>query len=263
MFKLLLVLIFSVFCLTQASAINGNQSSSTITDNQLIVKDFLNNLPSKPESYPINLETSEHQIWYLPNQWCKTLIDQPKDGPIEDCIVKSISNQKVAVVIVVTACEPEHCDVQYWILSGSLGLRKVPFELEGELVVTPDNQSILMGYTGFDADGFFASLLRINLKDFESEYVAACAAPVLSPSKFWIVCRDETGDVYRLSVSGGELELIHRVNLGDDFIYSDAHLAVPLQAVEFIITDNKQYLIRIVTQTRDYQEVIEEIKWVE
>jgi hypothetical protein len=131
--------------------------------------------------------------------------------------------------------------------------------LDFELVVSPDHRFLYLGHTGMDSSGYQAYLTRIDLKTLDRRMVADCAAPTLSPSKRWIVCRDASGHVHRYSIHDGSMERVHTINLGKERIYSDPHIGVNLPAVQFIDKNR----IRIVTLTADGKEDFEEAKWVD
>jgi hypothetical protein len=203
----------------------------------------------------------ERGVWRLPTTWCVARLGLPKDKPIEDCMVRELSGRRAAVVIVIKLCEHEHCEVDYWILSGRSGLRPSPIDLDFVPVVSPDSKYLFAGHTGMEPEvsGYIAYLTRVNLDTLETEHVANCAAPVLSPSERWVVCRDASGHVYRLPVQGEGFERIHTIDLGKDVIYSDAHMGVNLPPVQFI-NENR---MRIVTLTHGETEDVEEAKWVD
>jgi hypothetical protein len=203
----------------------------------------------------------ERGVWTLPTAWCVGRLALPKNKPLEDCMVREFSGRRAAVVTVVKDCEPEHCEVDHWIISGRSGLRPSPIALEHKPVVSPDNKYLFAGHTGVEppAHGYRAYLVRVTLKTLETELVAACAAPTLSPSGRWLVCRDASGNVHRLPIGGGRLERVHTIDLGKDVIYSDPHIGVSLHPVQFIKKDR----IRIFTLTAENKEDIEEAKWVD
>jgi hypothetical protein len=202
----------------------------------------------------------ERGVFYLPETWCVQRLSLPKDMVVERCTVLDVADRRVAVLIVVSNCEPEHCDANYWILSDRRGLRRSPTALDFELVVSPDYRFLYVGHTGRDPSGHTAHLTRIDLKTLKRRMVADCAAPVLSPSKRSIVCRDASGHVHRFSLPDGPLERVHTIQLGKKRIYSDAHGGLNLPAVQFIHNNR----IRIVTLTADGDEAdVEEAKWVD
>jgi hypothetical protein len=228
------------------------------------VDDFLNAIAATLKSDPKASSSerygfSSRGVWHLPSTWCVTHLGLPKDKPIEDCMVREVSGRRAAVVILIKDCEAEHCDVDYWILSGRSGLRPSPIPIEYVPVVSPDNKYMFNGDTGMGPDGYQADLTRITLETLKTEVVAACAAPVLSPSERWVVCRDASGHVHRLPIQGGRLERVHTIDLGEDVIYTDAHSGVNLPPVQFIKKDR----MRIVTLTREDTEDVEEAKWVD
>lgn len=203
----------------------------------------------------------ERGEWWLPRTWCETKLGLSKDDPIETCQVLDISSRRAAVVIVIKACEAEHCDVDYWILSDRSGLRPSPISLDFAPVVSPDSKYLYAGHTGMgpEMNGYTAYLRRVTLDTLETEQVAECAAPTLSPSERWVVCRDASGHVHRMPVNGGPLERVHTIDLGKDVIYSDPHIGVNLPPVQFI----KKNRMRIVTLTAGDEEDVEEAKWVD
>jgi len=199
-------------------------------------------------------------VFYLPETWCVQRLGLPKDMVVERCEVLDVADRRVAVLIVVSNCEPEHCDADYWILSDRRGLRRSPTALDFELVASPDYQFLYVGHIGVDTNGYTAHLTRIELKTLKQRMVADCAAPVLSPSKRSIACRDASGHVHKFSLPDGPLERMHTIDLGKERIYSDAHGGVNLPAVQFIANNR----IRIVTLTSEGdEEDVEEAKWVE
>jgi hypothetical protein len=198
--------------------------------------------------------------FYLAEAWCVQRLGLPKDMVLERCKVLDVADGRVAVLIVVSNCEPEHCDAAYWIFSDRRGLRRSPMNLDFELVVSPDHQFMYVGEVGYSPKGHKAKLTRIELKSLKQRTVADCAAPVLSPSKRSIACRDTSGHVHRFSLPDGPLKPVHTIDLGKKRIYSDAHSGVNLPAIRFIANNR----IRIVTLTHDGdEEDVEEAKWVE
>jgi len=197
----------------------------------------------------------------LPKSWCRKTLKLSKDFAFEECMVRDVSNKRAAIVIVVKGCEPEHCEVDYWIVSDKNGPRPSPVWFEDAPVVTHDRRYMFTGHTGMEShkSGYIAYLTRITLATLKTEAIASCAAPTLSPSGRWVVCRDADGHVHRLPVQGGDLERVHTIDLGKDRIYSDAHMGVNLAPVTFI----KKNRIRITTLTADDKEDIEEFTWIE
>jgi hypothetical protein len=165
---------------------------------------------------------------------------------------------------VISNCEAEHCDADYWIFSDRRGLRRSPINLDFELIVSPDHRFLYVSEVGWGPKGLFAHLTRIELKTLNLQRVAECATPTLSPSKRSIACRDTSGNVHRFSMPDGPLRPVHTLNLGKKRVYRDAHGGHGLSAVQFI--DDTR--MRIVTVTQGLQddgneEHVEEAKWVE
>jgi len=224
-------------------------------------KDIRATLKKNPKASSSKGHGFERGVWTLPTTWCVARLALANNKPLEDCMVREVSGRRAGVVIVVKECEPEHCEVDYWIMSGRSGLRPSPIDFEHVPVVSPDNKYLFTGYTGMEppAAGYKAYLMRVTLKTLETKFVAACGAPVLSPSERWLVCRDAAGHVHRMPIDGGPLERVHTIDLGKGVIYSDPHIGVSLHPVKFIKTDR----MRIFTLTSDDREDIEEVKWVE
>lgn len=197
--------------------------------------------------------------YFLPETWCIERLKVPKGVLVERCLVRDVRESRLAVLVMVSDCESEMCDAKYWIFSDRRGLRLSPVALDFELVVSPDDRFLYVGNTMNGPDGARAQLTRVDLKTLKTRMVAGCAAPLLSPSKRWIVCRDASGHVHRLSIKGGPLKRVHSINLGKERIYNDAHTGVSLHAVQFIANDR----MRIVTLTGDGEERVEEAKWVD
>lgn len=218
------------------------------------VDEFLNGIPAFLEGYGVFGNTT----WDLPTDWCIEKLDVEAETT-ERCSVREVSGRRAAVVVFVKNCEPEHCDVDWGLISGQSGLRPSPMPLDFELVISPDNKSMFSGSTGLSQEGYTTTLARFNLTTFKLEALWDCAAPVLSPSQRWLVCRDASGDVYRLPINGGRLERVHKIKLGKAQIYADPHNGVNLPAVQFI----KENRIRILTLTRSDKKIVEEAKWVD
>ena len=171
------------------------------------------------------------------------------------------------MIVVETECEPEHCEVDYFLMTGTSGPKRLPFDVDGPWVFSPNRRYLYFGSTGMGFDDekgtptgkYEAFLARLDVTTMQSAPVASCASPVLSPSKKWVVCRDAAGHVYRMPVRGGALELIHRVNLGKNIIYIDAHIGVSLHPVVFL--DAKRMQVK--TPMRDAGFKTDVVKWRE
>jgi len=202
----------------------------------------------------------DRHAFYLSEAWCVQRVDLPKDRVMERCKVLDVADGRVAVLIVVSNCEHEHCDTDYWIFSDRRGLRRSPINLDYELVVSPDHRFLYVSEVGWRPKGPFAHLTRIKLKTLSLRRVADCATPALSPSKRSIACRDASGNVHRFALPEGPLRLVHTLNLGKKRVYRDAHGGHGLRAVQFI--DDNRIRIATLMQGGD-EEDIEEAKWVE
>ena len=177
----------------------------------------------------------ERGTYYLPEKWCADRLEVPKETVIDRCLVHELAKRRVAVLIMVSDCEAEHCDAGYWIFSDRKGLRRSPTALDYELVVSPDRRFLYVGSIDMGRDGYTTHLTRMEFKTLETRYVADCASPALSPSKRWIVCRDAVGDVHRFPVPQGPLERVHTVDLGEERIYTDGHGSLGVSAVQFLV----------------------------
>ncbi|MBM64960.1 MAG: hypothetical protein CMH55_01845 [Myxococcales bacterium] len=237
----------------------------TQTDpDRVAVTDFLKTARAAAEAQNKRTPDSgygvDRRTFYLAEAWCVQRVSLPRNMVLERCKVLDVSDGRVAVLVVTSNCEVEHCDADYWIFSDRRGLRRSPINLDFELVVSPDHQFMYVGEVQSGPEGPKAHLMRIELKTMSLRRVANCAAPVLSPSKRSIGCRDASGNVHRFPLPDGPLTLVHTIDLGKKRIYSDAHSGVTLPAVRFI-ADNR---IRIVTLTQGGdEEDIEEANWVE
>jgi len=243
----------------------GTATKITKADpDRVAVADFLKTVRVEAEAQNKRSPNAGYGVgrdgFYLGEAWCVQRIGLPRGTVLERCKVLDISNGRVAVLIVISNCEIEHCDADYWIFSDRRGLRRSPIKLDFELVVSPDHQFMYVGEIQSSPEGQKAQLTRIELKTLKHRKVADCAAPVLSPSKRSIACRDASGDVHRFSLPDGPLEPVHSIDLGKNKIYSDAHSGVNLPAVQFIAKKR----IRIVTLThKGDEEDVEEAQWVE
>ncbi|MEE2779903.1 MAG: hypothetical protein VYE15_05245 [Myxococcota bacterium] len=240
-------------------------AESTKTDpDRAAVADFLKTVRAAAEAQAKRTPDAGYGVsrdaFYLPEAWCVQRLGLPKDRVMERCKVLDVADGRVAVLIVVSNCEAEHCDADYWIFSDRRGLRRSPMNLDYELVVSPDHRFLYVSEVGTGPKGLFAHLTRIELKTLKQRMVADCATPALSPSERSIACRDVSGNVHRFSLPDGPLQPVHTLNLGKKRVYFDAHGGHGLSAVQFI----DQTRMRIVTVTDDGDEDhVEEARWVE
>jgi hypothetical protein len=185
-----------------------------------------------------------------PREWCMARLQQTTD--IEACEVTAIGDGRAVVITMTLLCEDEHCEFQNWIING----RAAPImfdDVVGTLpVLLPGGMGLLLGRAELTGPNeYTASLKRVSLHPGGGSIEAACAAPAISPSEKWIVCRDVDGDVHRMPIGGGPLTPVFDTRHSP---HRDPHIGVALQPVEFIAPDR----IRITTQ-----EEVEETPWVE
>ena len=206
---------------------------------------------------------SKTGVWWMPEAWCAKRLSYPKNQSLERCIVREIGQRRAALVISVKRCEPEHCETDYFILSGTSGVRKTSIQVEGGLIVSSDSRAFFMGELGYvtagdgsGPTGYRANLMRVDLGSLESRRVANCTVPVLSPSGRWIVCRDENGHVHRVSRDGKQSRRVHTIDLAGERISGDAHIGLNITAPTFL-ADGR---LRIETDTTGETDV-EVIKW--
>jgi hypothetical protein len=202
--------------------------------------------------------TVKDEAWYLPDEWCVAKLGYPKGKSLEGCMVYAVSGHTAAIIHAELYCEPEHCEADFYLMSGTAGPRRLVGDVYGPWVLSPDRKSLFLGHTGMGVDdngsltGTYEALLtRIDVATLKKSYANGCASPVLSPGKKWIVCRDADGHVHRMPPNGGKLELVHRVDLGKETINIDAHIGVSLNPVSFLDRGRMQ----IQTLTRENQEL--------
>ncbi len=196
-------------------------------------------------------------LWTLPPSWCAAQIGLPKNQPPEKCTLRELPAGRAAVMTLVHKCSDEHCRVDAYIMAGRAGLLQSTVDLETPLVVTPGSRYLLTGRTSLEPGGYQARLTRVDLATMEHQTLAPCAVPIVSPSGQWVVCRGVKGNVHRLPIKGGDLKLVHKIDLAGETIETSPHLGVTLTPVKFI-TDKR---IRIVTVTQDGTKDVEEATW--
>jgi hypothetical protein len=268
-----------IVCLAAASAhaqkptINGGASTSKVmasrVADQKAVDSFFMEVVAANTSAGNAVDaapTGDNAAWYLPNEWCVARLGYPKGKQLEGCTVFEVSGRTAAIVHTVLYCEAEHCEADFYLMSGTGGPRRLVGDVYGPWVLSPDRKSLFLGHTGMGVDdrGSFtgtyeAFLTRIDVATLKKSHVTACASPVLSPRKRWVVCRDAQGHVHRMPANGGKLEPVYRLNLGKDTINIDAHLGVSLHPVRF--PDAAHMIIE--TLTREQAMKTKTINWKE
>ena len=246
----------------QVKAVNSTPKpvSSGVADQKAVDAFFISIISAKSTARKgagAMLTTSDDQ-WHLPNEWCIKKLGYPKGKPLEDCSVYAVSGHTAAMIHATLYCESEHCENEFYFMSGLAGPIRLAGDVYGPWVFSPDRKSLFMGGTGMGIDDegqvtgtYEASLTHIDVSTLNRSYANPCASPVLSPGKKWIVCRDADGHVHRMPPNGGKLELVHRVDLGKETINIDAHIGVSLNPVSFLDRGRMQ----IQTLTRDNQEL--------
>ena len=204
-------------------------------------------------------------VWWMPETWCVKRLGYPKNQVMESCVVQEIGERRAAAIFAVKYCEPEHCESDYFIISGTSDVRKTNREFVGALIVSSDLTGFFVGSLGYIVPddspiptGYTADLMHVNFETLESRWVANCMVPVLSPSGRWIVCRDEKGDVHRLNRAAKNMQRIHTIDLKGERIEGDAHVELNIPPVEFL-ADGR---VRIETPTTGDTDV-EFMKWRE
>ncbi len=208
---------------------------------------------------------SEQGVWWMPEPWCVKKLGYPKKSTLERCIVREIGARRAAAIIAVRSCESEHCDTDYFIHSGRLGVRKIDMELGDDLIVSSDSRGFFIGHMDYvvsddnsAATGYQTRLSHVEFKTLKRRHVANCTVPVLSPSGRWVVCRDRDGNVHRMSRDGKHSRRIHIVDLAGERISGDAHIGLHITPVKFL-ADGR---LRVETLTTGETDV-EVIKWQE
>jgi hypothetical protein len=253
--------------------INGGKSASKVmasrVDDQKAVGAFFMSIISAKSTAQKGagavLTTSDDQ-WHLPNEWCIKRLGYPKGKPLEDCSVYSVSGHTAAIIHATLYCEAEHCENEFYFMSGLAGPRRLAGDVYGPWVFSPDRNSLFFGHTGMGVDDtgqfsgtYEAFLTRIDVATLKRSAANGCASPVLSPGKQWIVCRDADGHVYKMPANGGALKAVHRLDLGKGTINIDAHLGVSLHPVRF--PDARRMTIK--TLTRAHEMKTKTIEWIE
>ncbi len=268
-----------LFCLAvsfahaQEPMTNGGTSASEVmafrvADQKAVDAFFMSIIPAKSTAQKgagaVLTNSDDH--WELSNEWCVQRLGYPKGKKLEGCSVHSLGGRAAAIIQAVLYCENEHCENEFYFMSGIAGPRRLAGDVYGPWVLSPDRKSLFFGDTGMGVDdkgqvtgSYEAFLMRIDVSTLKRSPANACASPVLSPGKQWIVCRDAEGHVYKMPANGGALLPVYRVELGKDTINIDAHLGVSLHPVRFPDTRS----MTIETLTRSDKMKTKTVEWKE
>jgi hypothetical protein len=173
-------------------------------------------------------EPVEPEILPKPTPWAKTIRDiiaADKNNcrklvsylePFDDCKFKLVGTGNAMVVTVIVECGGDSCSTKSWLLrEDSLAPIELG-ELDGGFEFDPTLSYYVIDYRTFkdDADRYknfykrIPTLRRVELQTRSSKAFANCFSPALSPGAKWFVCRNVRGDVLRVPIEGGKLEMV-------------------------------------------------------
>ncbi len=136
----------------------------------------------------------------------------------ERCEISRQLDGQVAVVRVVTECQGDSCSLRNFVLT----TRPQPIELPGDdgrggnieggdIVITPDQDYAICDNARpaeKSSGEWQVSLARVSLVSQKVTHFADCMSPALSPARHWIICRNRTADVLRVSLKGGRPQIV-------------------------------------------------------
>lgn len=157
--------------------------------------------------------------------------------PFERCSVTLVGSGNAVVVSVVTECGGDSCSLKSWLLREDSVAPILLGELSGGYEFAPSLNFYVVDYRDFANEedrlkNYYQrapKLLRIALGAGKSAHFADCFSPALSPGGKWFVCRNRNGDVLRVPVNGGKMQLVAKNRTPGQpefspyaFIYPDA-----------------------------------------
>jgi hypothetical protein len=140
------------------------------------------------------------------------------DGPAETCSIEPVGNNSAAVVRMITQCSGESCKVKGWLLRNELPPLPLPPAIDpaGNIETDgPVSQIVGERIQGGDKE-WTLELRAFDLKTQKTTTLAACIAPRLSPGDRFFTCRDRAGNLLRVPVKGGKLDVVAKSGVAAD-----------------------------------------------
>ena len=214
---------------------------------EIIIEDDFDTLVERAE------ETGEeirHHKWAFDAVSCREWIAWDVD--IRECAMEMEPHREAMILSMAYDCTGDICEYARWAVTAPQVYIRLIWADDSPTTVTPSVDSYFVGFLDgspgladasagtvtdaapeqseeegdgeeeadeADAVAVEPTLYRVGHTTGEVDEVADCLSPQIAPDGQWVLCRDLDGRVLRVSVDGGEPEVVDEPDVGERSVY--------------------------------------------
>ncbi len=192
--------------------------------------------------------------------------------PFESCKHEPVAGGKAALVSITTGCGGDSCDVRVFVHRPGQPAVQLPDSIRdgsltgGTLVVTPSLEHVITDWVGpgRKQGDWRVELYRVELKTGKaSPWVKGCFSPALSPGGRWVLCRNRSGDVLKVPLTGGTPTRVPRSGLSAEQVYWVPYSYIYPEAVSFPSPERLKVTTTVQGGPDGQEERTRELPWKE